>query len=58
MADAELGPEIIGAVLAWISKQKLESVAVLGLLALFQAKFRGVEIPVPRRVSSTLRHPA
>jgi hypothetical protein len=58
MAEAELGPEIIGAVLAWTREQKLESVAVLGLLALFQAKIRGVEIPTQETVSRELLRPS
>jgi hypothetical protein len=45
MADSELGGEVASAVLAWMAVQKLESLAVLGLLAFFQAKARGFPMP-------------
>jgi len=45
IADAEVGGEVASAVLAWMTSQKLESVAVFGLLAFFQAKTRGASIP-------------
>jgi hypothetical protein len=58
MADAALGEEIIGTVLTWIGQQKLESVAALGLLAFFQAKLRGVELPARDVVSQHLAKPS
>jgi len=58
MADEDLGTEIVNAVLAWMAKQKLESVAVLGLLAFFQAKTRGLGIPTRDTVSRQIVKPS
>ena len=38
MAEEELGTEIVNAVLVWMGKQKLESVAVLGRLRSFRPR--------------------
>jgi hypothetical protein len=58
MADTEFAAEIINEVLAWIGKQNLESVAVLGMLALFQGKAHGIEIPTHEAVSQQLQKPS
>lgn len=58
MADVELGAQVASAVLAWMAMQKLESVAVFGLLAFFQAKTRGVCIPPRDAVSQRLLMPS
>ena len=58
MADVEFGAEVASAVLAWMAVQKLESVVVFGLLALFQAKNRGVCIPPWDAVSRQLLKPS
>lgn len=58
MADAELGAEVSTAVLTWMATQELESVAVFGLLAFFQAKTRGVSVPPWDAVSQRLSKPS
>ena len=58
MADPELGAETVGEVLAWITKQNLESVAVLGMLALFQGRVHGIEIPTHETLSQHLVKPS
>ncbi|MGA2148843.1 MAG: hypothetical protein ABSH49_28205 [Bryobacteraceae bacterium] len=58
MADAKLGTDVATAVLAWMAVQKLESVAVFGLLAFFQAKTRDVDIPPWDAVSPRLLKPS
>jgi hypothetical protein len=58
LADPELGVEVTGATLAWMAAQNLESVAVFGLLALFQARVRSVGMPSWDVVSQHLSKPS
>jgi hypothetical protein len=58
LADAEHGAEVTGATLAWMAAQNLESVVVFGLLALFQAKAHGADVPPWDIVSKRIARPS
>lgn len=45
IVENELGLEVQALVLNWMAKQTLESIAVLGLLVLYQVKMRGKDLP-------------
>ena len=58
LADAELGSEVTGAVLAWMAAQRLESVVVFGLLAFFKAQTHCGRIPPWDVISQSLTKPS